>query len=463
MGWRGSHKKIWLVAAGVTFCVLLLNACSASSSTSTTTTLVDPESTATTIASGPTTISQALSGNRVAGPFNNPTAVARRPMRNQIWIAERAGYVRGIVQVTDWNNETGQTVRGRYRSYTYPMMDITRDVRNSENGGIRGIAFSTDGLTIYLSYINRSGDLVVAKWSITDRYAKRPPAPTPEPTPTPGPNGSTSSTTSSSTTSTTIDPFSLSTDPRGEIPPPEVNNGSREILLTISNQSDVNLAGSLTLGYDGYLYVGVGDDEKNAPLAQDPNSQLGKILRIDPSGSSDDNKFAIPATNPYAKSGGNSTVVILGAKDPSSFSFDRLTGDMWIADTGANNTQEVDWIPRGKIPGSNLGWPNYSGTENLQGKIENTVTPILTLTVGDQCKAVSGVVYRGASMEKLRGTYLFGNSCSGSVEGLLQRRGQILDRKVLTNIGGDIVGFADDDQGEVVVLTTDGLYRLVAS
>jgi glucose/arabinose dehydrogenase len=442
---------------------LLLSACSVSDSTTTATTVPNGEPTATTVASGPTAITQGITGNKVAGPFTNPTAVARRPMRNQIWVAERAGYVRGILQVTDWNNETGQTVRGRYRSYTYPMMDITRDVRNSENGGIRGIAFSTDGLTVYLSYINRSGDLVVAKWEVVDRYAKRPPAPAPEPTPQT--NGSTSSTssTTTSTTTTTLDPYSLTPEQRTDIPPPEVNPNTREIILTITNQSDTNISGSLVLGRDGYLYIGVGDDENNAALAQDPNSQLGKILRIDPSGATNDNKYSIPATNPYIKGGGNPSVLILGAKDPSSFSFDRSTGDMWIADSGASNNQEIDWLPTAKIPGANLGWPNYSGSDNVQGKLENTVSPLVTLTLGENCRAVSGVVYRGASMERLRGTYLFGNSCSGTIDGLLQRRGQILDRKTLTTIGGDIVGFADDDQGEVVVLTTDGLYRLVAS
>lgn len=451
-------------AAIVGLCsALLVSACSVSNSTSTSTTVANGDATATTVASGPSSITQGIAGNKVAGPFTNPTAVARRPMRNQIWVTERAGYVRGILQVTDWNNETGQTVRGRYRSYTYPMMDITRDVRNSNNGGIRGIAFSTDGLTIYLSYINRSGDLVVAKWEVVDRYAKRPPAPEPEPNPQT--NGSTSSTssTTTSTTTTTLDPYSLSPDQRTEIPPPEVNPDSREILLTITNQSDTNIGGSLVLGRDGYLYIGIGDDENNAALAQDPNSQLGKILRIDPSGAANDNKYSIPATNPFIKGGGNPAVLILGAKDPSSFSFDRSTGDMWIADAGADNNQEIDWIPTGKIPGSNLGWPNYSGSNNVQGKLENTVSPLVTLTLDENCRAVSGVVYRGASMERLRGTYLFGNSCSGTIDGLLQRRGQILDRKTLTTIGGDIVGFADDDQGEVVVLTTDGLYRLVAS
>lgn len=460
---RRTKRSLYTAAIAGLCGALLLSACSVSDSTTTATTVPNGEPTATTVASGPTAITQGITGNKVAGPFTNPTAVARRPMRNQIWVAERAGYVRGILQVTDWNNETGQTVRGRYRSYTYPMMDITRDVRNSENGGIRGIAFSTDGLTVYLSYINRSGDLVVAKWEVVDRYAKRPPAPTPEPTPQT--NGSTSSTssTTTSTTTTTLDPYSLTPEQRTDIPPPEVNPNTREIILTITNQSDTNISGSLVLGRDGYLYIGVGDDENNAALAQDPNSQLGKILRIDPSGATNDNKYSIPATNPYIKGGGNPSVLILGAKDPSSFSFDRSTGDMWIADSGANNNQEIDWLPTAKIPGANLGWPNYSGSDNVQGKLENTVSPLVTLTLGENCRAVSGVVYRGASMERLRGTYLFGNSCSGTIDGLLQRRGQILDRKTLTTIGGDIVGFADDDQGEVVVLTTDGLYRLVAS
>ncbi|MEY4131548.1 MAG: hypothetical protein RLZZ31_1672 [Actinomycetota bacterium] len=460
---RRTKRSLYTAAIAGLCGALLLSACSVSDSTTTATTVPNGEPTATTVASGPTAITQGITGNKVAGPFTNPTAVARRPMRNQIWVAERAGYVRGILQVTDWNNETGQTVRGRYRSYTYPMMDITRDVRNSENGGIRGIAFSTDGLTVYLSYINRSGDLVVAKWEVVDRYAKRPPAPAPEPTPQT--NGSTSSTssTTTSTTTTTLDPYSLTPEQRTDIPPPEVNPNTREIILTITNQSDTNISGSLVLGRDGYLYIGVGDDENNAALAQDPNSQLGKILRIDPSGATNDNKYSIPATNPYIKGGGNPSVLILGAKDPSSFSFDRSTGDMWIADSGASNNQEIDWLPTAKIPGANLGWPNYSGSDNVQGKLENTVSPLVTLTLGENCRAVSGVVYRGASMERLRGTYLFGNSCSGTIDGLLQRRGQILDRKTLTTIGGDIVGFADDDQGEVVVLTTDGLYRLVAS
>ena len=430
---------------------------SAAVASSTTSTSVDP-------GSGPTSITTSLRTTEVARGFDRPTAMASRPMRNQLWIAERAGRVRVVSLEADWNIEAGRSVRGGYHTYPETVLDISGDVSLSGQRGVLGIAFSTDGSKVFLSWVNGRGEIVVASWSVTDPVA--PPTTTVPPAPTTtAPNSSSTSTTArpAPTTSTTID--------RDPLPVPVVEARTRRVLVSIPREGDTNYGGHLALGRDGYLYIGVGDATQaaNTRDAQDTQSLLGKILRIDPGGATMAEPYSIPASNPWAKGNGSPPVFTIGVHDPLRFSFDRQNGDLWIGDAGQDATQEVVLLPAasGAGRGANLGWPLVQGADKPPaGAPAGIVAPILSFeSGGENCPVIGGYVYRGQAISALRGVYLYGDRCSGEISGLLQRRGQVLDKKPLgPSVGNDVLtAFGQDDQGELYVLLSSGsVLRLLA-
>src|ERR1043165_9416135 len=149
----------------------------------------------------------------------------------------------------------------------------------------------------------------------------------------------------------TIARYSVSSDPN------RADFASGTVLLTIPHSEFANHnGGQLQFGPDGYLYIGVGDGGAGNPSnsAQDLNQLLGKILRIDV----DRPPYAIPASNPFSQRG---EIWAYGLRNPWRFSFDRETGDLWIADVGQNLYEEVDLQPAGSAGGQNYGWRIMAG------------------------------------------------------------------------------------------------------
>ena len=133
---------------------------------------------------------------------------------------------------------------------------------------------------------------------------------------------------------------------------------SEEILLTIKQPFSNHNGGQIAFGPDGYLYAGTGDGGlAGDPLnrGQDPGSLLGKILRIDvESGVS---PYAVPADNPFVKNKKyRSEIWALGLRNPWRFSFDRISGDLYIADVGQDKYEEVSFQPSKSAGGENYGW-----------------------------------------------------------------------------------------------------------
>jgi glucose/arabinose dehydrogenase len=136
-----------------------------------------------------------------------------------------------------------------------------------------------------------------------------------------------------------------------------------KLVIRISQPYANHNGGMLAFGPDRYLYVGMGDggsagDPGNR--AQDINSLLGKILRINIDTS---RAYAIPPTNPYVGKNGNDLIWSIGLRNPWRFSFDKASGDLWIGDVGQNRYEEID---RSKAPdagrGLNYGWRVLEGT-----------------------------------------------------------------------------------------------------
>lgn len=240
--------------------------------------------------------------------------------------------------------------------------------------------------------------------------------------------------------------------------------------------------GCLQFGPDGYLYQGTGDggggdDPQNN--AQNLGVLLGKLLRIDVDG--DDfpgdaqRNYAIPPSNPYAgEIAGADEVHSCGLRNPWRFSFDRVTGDLWLADAGQSSAEELNFVPR-DVAGNNFGWRCTEGMDctGLAGCTCNDTAltqPVHTYTRANGCNVVGGFVYRGESMPSLHGTYFFADRCSSRVWSLrfdpgtgvteLQDRTAQLAPPGSTTISW-IRSFGEDARGELYILEEDGqLWRI---
>lgn len=417
---------------------------------------------------GPTTITKTMRSTEIAGGFSDATNIVSRPMRNQLWVTQRSGLVRAIEIKTSWNLELGQSQRNGFKTFPNPVIDISGDVSTEGERGLLGIAFSTDARTLFLSYVNRKGELIVASWNVTDPVPPpvtipAPPAPAPT---TPG------SPSTSATTTTTRPSTSSTTQLLPEIPAPVVDTGSRRVLLSIAHEGNSNYSGELMLGRDGFLYIGVGDSPNGGAekTAQNPESLLGKILRIDPGGANFVDPYVIPPGNPYANGGGAPQIWSIGAQNPLRFSFDRANGNMWVVDAGKVQFGEIDYLPvaQGAGEGANLGWPYKDGKEagpSPDGAPSALVTPLVVAPAnGTDCPLIGGFVYRG-SITELQGVYIYGDHCSGTVRGLLQRKGIVLDDKAIgPQLGSNsLVAFAEDNQGELYVVTSGGSVQRLSS
>ncbi|HUQ91141.1 MAG TPA: PQQ-dependent sugar dehydrogenase [Bryobacteraceae bacterium] len=238
---------------------------------------------------------------------------------------------------------------------------------------------------------------------------------------------------------------------------PDAADGSNEtVLLTVKQPFANHNGGALRFGPDGYLYIGMGDggsggDPQNN--AQNPQSLLGKMLRIDVE--SQPGQVLVPTGNPFAGTGTTRAEIwALGLRNPWRFSFDRATGDMWIADVGQNAWEEVDFQPASSRGGENYGWRTMEGAHcynasncNMQG----LVLPVAEYrNPADGCSITGGYVYRGASFPGLRGTYIYGDLCSGRIWGLRREGNSWVNRQLLTS-GLSITTFGEDEAGEVYV------------
>ncbi len=466
---RSTAGLAFRASAGVLAVALgsTLLACSApAKSSSSPTSVATTPTTAVDTGTGPTSITMSLRAAEVASGFTNATNIASRPMRNQLWVTQRSGAVRAIEIQTAWNLELGQTQRKGFKTYPGAVIDISSDVSTEGERGLLGIAFSTDARTLFLSYVNKNSEIVIASWAVND--------PTPPPTTLPAPAAPAPTVPGAPPTSTTVAPSTSSTSTTLPLlPAPVVDRASKRTLLTIAHEGSTNYAGHLMLGRDGFLYIGVGDSPNGATekTAQNPESLLGKILRIDPAGATTTDPYAIPPGNPFASGGGAPQIWSLGVQNPLRFSFDRSNGNMWVADAGRAQFGEIDYLPvsAGAGDGANLGWPYTDGKEvgpATDQPPSSVVTPIgVTPNAGPDCPIIGGYVYRG-SVTEMQGVYIYGDFCTGSVKGLLQRKGIVLDDKAIgPQLGSNsIVAFAEDNQGELYVVTAGGsVQRLVAA
>ena len=227
---------------------------------------------------------------------------------------------------------------------------------------------------------------------------------------------------------------------------------SEQVVMIISQPFRNHNGGQLRFGPDGYLYIGTGDGGSgNDPLnsGQTSGTLLGKMLRIDVE--SDLSRYRIPPDNPFAGDAAfRPEIWALGLRNPWRYSFDRLTDDLWIGDVGQNRAEEIDFQPGDSPGGENYGWRLMEGFECLNPgcPTQGLVLPVVEYGRAAGCSVTGGHVYRGVRSPGLRGTYLYGDFCTGNIWGITRENGEFVNRLLLAS-GRPISTFGEDEAGEV--------------
>ena len=312
-----------------------------------------------------------------------------------------------------------------------PFLDLRGEVSQTGERGLLSTAFhpryAENGL-FFVYYSNLSGDSVVAR-------------------------------------------FRVGTDPERADPT------SARTLLTIAQPFSNHQGGQLAFGPDGYLYIGLGDGgAANDPAcrAQRDDTLLGKLLRLDVDANAGAPPFyGIPAGNPFRGPGNPPDEIwASGLRNPWRFSFDRLTGDLWIGDVGQGQREEIDFQPAGSSGGENYGWKVMEGTvcasrDACPGSTppcDSTAftDPVLEYGHDRGCSVSGGYVHRG-DVPALRGAYVFGDFCAGTIWAAFRQAGALVVRTVPGTVS-QLTTFGEDAAGRLYAATLDGrLLRLAAT
>ncbi len=236
--------------------------------------------------------------------------------------------------------------------------------------------------------------------------------------------------------------------------PDIADNLNEEPLLVIPQPFANHNGGQLAFGPDGFLYIGMGDGGSSGdPLnnAQNHDSLLGKMLRIDVE--SGVFPYGVPATNPFVISSGyRPEIWALGLRNPWRFSFDRLTGDLYIGDVGQNLYEEVDFQPVSSAGGQNYGWNIMEASHCFLTPSCSSAGLVLPVAEYDHqtgdCSITGGMVYRGQKYPALQGVYLYGDYCSGRIRGLMKEGGSF-QNAVLYDSPYAITTFGEDEGGSL--------------
>lgn len=226
--------------------------------------------------------------------------------------------------------------------------------------------------------------------------------------------------------------------------------------------------GHVEFGPDGMLYVGFGDGgSQDDPQGNGQNrgTLLATILRIDAAASSAE-RVAVPTDNPFVgEAGSRAEIWAYGLRNPWRFSFDRVTGDLWIGDVGGSLQEEIDHAPaaEGTGRGANYGWQlrEGKGDTDRDGDRSGLVEPVIELPHSEgYCSVIGGVVSRDPRLPDLSGSYLFTDACRGELHVLTGGRLRIQPDAIVYGA----TTFGTGPHGEVLVATLDGdVFRLDAA
>jgi glucose/arabinose dehydrogenase len=275
---------------------------------------------------------------------------------------------------------------------------------------------------------------------------------------------------------TVIERYQVSADPLTADP-----TSARQLMLIPQPYANHN-GGQLQVGpRDGYLYIGMGDGgSSNDPdcTGQRTDTLLGKMLRLDVRANLNVAPYyGIPADNPYRSATDPTNAIpdeiwASGLRNPWRFSFDRSTGDMYIADVGQSAREEIDFVPAGSAGGKNFGWGTMEGTLCLRTTPCPATAPVcnspaLTMPVYDYghdlgCSITGGHVQRGPSTGALTGKYVYADYCSGRIWSLARNASGVWQNTLLLTAAGVVPSFGEGALGRTFVIVNTELMELVA-
>ena len=227
-------------------------------------------------------------------------------------------------------------------------------------------------------------------------------------------------------------------------------------LLTLPQPHPTHNCNEVRFGPDGFLYVGCGDGGPPFTPVHDPQSLAelyGKVLRIDVNNVPVGQPYGIPADNPFVGTpGARPEIWALGLRNPYRFSFDALTGDLWIGDVGQSTYEEVSRVPAGTPSGVNLGWNRMEGTHcypNPGCDPTGLWLPVVEYDHNEGCAVIGGPRVRNAAYPQLEARYVFADFCSGAI--YAAREETNWQREVIGHLPRMPTGFGMTAQGELLV------------
>ena len=345
----------------------------------------------------------------IASGFNRPLyATHADDGSERLFVVEQTGKV--------WIIKDGVRTRP-------PFLDISGLISASANRpyseqGLLGLAFHPDfGANGYffVNYTDRSGTTVVARYQV-----------------------------------------SLSS-------PDVADAGGGQIIFQLGQPFANHNGGHIDFGPDGYLYISLGDGgSANDPLGAGQNRRLllGSIIRIDVDGAA---PYAIPPDNPFVgEDSALDEIWAYGLRNVWRFSFDRATGDMYLADVGQNLLEEVNFQPADSSGGENYGWNVWEGTNRFAGgSAQDHVPPVFEYPHSLGCSVTGGYVYRGGAIPQLEAVYLFGDYCTGRMWAMYRDPDLNWQAEEFANTGMAISSFGEDEIGEIYVVDYSGIiYRI---
>ena len=381
-----------------------------------------------------------LSSVLIADGYKKPVFITSYPNNAKLlYIVEQAGLIKII-------NDGKKLSR--------PFFDINKRVVNpnrpGDERGLLGFAFHpnhTNNGKFYINYMDNDGNTIVSEFSTNSEL--------------------------------------------------RANHKSERIILKLKQPYGNHNGGDIQFGPDGYLYISIGDGGKAGdPLnaGQDLSSLFGKIIRID----IEQKPYGIPKSNPFfGQKDKREEIWAWGLRNVWRFSFDKQTGDKYLADVGQNKWEEVNFEPASSKGGLNYGWrimeANHCYDPKENCPTEGLIKPIIEYpndanhpafafriieelsfseTDVEGCSVTGGYVYRGQKIKSMEGQYIFGDYCSGNIWTLKVVNGKAINFKNRTeeiNIGGGefttyISSFGQDSDGEIYIIDYNGgIYKLIES
>lgn len=338
--------------------------------------------------------SQIISLTQFATGFTNPVEITHAG-DSRLFVVQQGG----LIKIVNANGTTNAT----------PFLNLSSIISTGGERGLLGLAFHPNYATngyFFVNYTNTAGNTVIARYSVSAN--------------------------------------------------PNVASTTGTILMTITQPFSNHNGGSIKFGPDGYLYIGMGDGGSGGDpgnRSQNISDNLGKMLRIDVN-SSVAPFYTNPTTNPYVGIAGNDEIWAIGLRNPWKFSFNRLNGDLWIADVGQNAIEEIDKISS-PLPntGINFGWRCYEGnsTYNTTGcAAASTMTFPFTQYArsGGACSVTGGYVYTGTLYPNFQNKYFFTDYCDDKIR-MVNSAGTITTTSSFS--GNSFATFGEDVAGELYV------------